>query len=97
MHMLQFNNKIYQNISESGSELAKQSITKMIERQSESENGKFWQKREHWDAPDFLLSSEADGDTADTMLSRLDSPNVKGMLNIKPSLKTLESHAWVVK
>lgn len=48
---------------------------------------------EHWDAPDFLLFSEADGDTADMLLSRLDALNVDGMLNIKPSLKTLKSHA----
>lgn len=65
----------------------------MNERLRESENGKFGQKREHRDAPNFMLSTEADGDTADAMLSRLDSLNVKGMLNIKPSLKTLESHA----
>lgn len=31
---------------------------------------------EHWDAPDFLLFSEADGDTADMLLSRLDALNV---------------------
>ena len=49
------------------------------------------------DAPDFLLSSEADGDTADMLLSRLDALNVEGMLNIRLSLKTLKSPAWVVK
>lgn len=48
---------------------------------------------EHRAAPDFLLFSEADGDTADMLLSRLDALNVEGMLNIKPSLKTLKSHA----
>lgn len=45
------------------------------------------------DAPDFLLSSEADGDTADMLLSRLDALNVEGMLNIRLSLKTLKSPA----
>lgn len=67
------------------------------DRLRESENGKLWRKMEHRAAPDFLLFSEADGDTADMLLSRLDALNVEGMLNIRPSLKTLKSHVWAVK